>query len=89
MCAPVKTREIAGKRVNIVDGGTLIACLAVQISQTEVEQLALGITDWLGELEYTGDATVFFRDSAFVDDIAKTNLTEILRQHGVKNVRSL
>ena len=89
LCAPVETREIAEKQVNAVDGGALIACLAGQISQIEVEQLALGITDWLGELEYTGDATVFFRDSAFADDIAKTNLTEILRQHGVKNVRSL
>ena len=89
LCAPVETREIAEKQVNAVDGGALIACLAGQISQIEVEQLALGITDWLGELENTDDTTVVFRDSAFADDIAKTNLTEILRQYSVKNVRSL
>ncbi len=33
--------------------------------------------------------TVFFRDSAFVDDVAKTNLTAILEQRGLGNVRSL
>ena len=30
-----------------------------------------------------------FRDSAFVDDVAKTNLTAILQQNGLENVRSL
>ncbi|MFA4836963.1 MAG: hypothetical protein WC749_12945, partial [Dehalococcoidia bacterium] len=30
-----------------------------------------------------------FRDSAFADDVAKTNLTAILQQHGLENIRSL
>ncbi|CAN5691438.1 hypothetical protein BH23GEM3_BH23GEM3_05640 [soil metagenome] len=30
-----------------------------------------------------------FRDSAFADDVAKTNLAAILNQHGLQNVRSL
>jgi hypothetical protein len=37
----------------------------------------------------TGESTVVFRDSAFADDVAKTNLTAILQQHGLENVRSL
>ena len=89
LCAPIEMRDIAGRQVNVVDGGALIVCLAEKIGQAEVEQLALGITKWRQQLENTDDMTVVFRDSAFADDIAKTNLTEILRQHGVKNVRSL
>jgi adenine-specific DNA-methyltransferase len=30
-----------------------------------------------------------FRDSAFEDDVAKTNLTMILEQRGLANVRSV
>ena len=30
-----------------------------------------------------------FRDSAFADDVAKSNLTAIFHQHGLENVRSL
>ena len=30
-----------------------------------------------------------FRDSAFVDDVAKTNCTAILHQRGLGNVRGL
>jgi hypothetical protein len=36
-----------------------------------------------------GESTVVFRDSAFADDVAKTNLAAILNQHGLQNVRSL
>ena len=32
---------------------------------------------------------VVFRDSAFADDVAKTNCAAILEQHGLTNVRSL
>ena len=35
------------------------------------------------------DNTVVFRDSAFVDDVPKTNVTDILEQRGPRNVRSL
>ena len=36
-----------------------------------------------------GDTTCVFRDSAFANDVAKTNLAAILYQHGLTNVRSL
>ena len=35
------------------------------------------------------DLTVVFRDSAFESDVAKANVTEILRQYDIKDVRSL
>ena len=34
-------------------------------------------------------STVVFRDSAFADDVAKSNLIAILEQHGLEDVRSL
>ena len=89
LCVQIETRAIAGKTIRSVGAGTLIACLAGSIAADEVEPLGLGIADWHAELEPAGDATVVFRDSAFADDVAKTNLTAILEQRGLGNVRSL
>ena len=89
LCVPIEIRGIAGKTVRSVGAGTLIACLAENIASEEVEPLGLGIADWHAELDPVGDTTVVFRDSAFVDDVAKTNLTAILEQRGLGNVRSL
>ena len=98
LCVPIETRTIAGKTVRSIGAGKLIACLDEHIAREEVEPLALGIVEWQKRLlpvpgRQTGkpedDATVIFRDSAFEDDVAKTNLTAILEQHGLGNVRSL
>ena len=45
--------------------------------------------DVLKALHPAGDTTCVFRDSAFADDVAKTNLTAILQQYGLETVRSL
>ena len=47
------------------------------------------IVEWNRTLNPAGDTTCVFRDSAFTDDVAKTNLTAILQQHGLEKVRSL
>ena len=89
LCVPMETRTITGKSVHSIGAGTLIACLDEKITREDAEALALGIADWRAELEPAGDTTVIFRDSAFADDVAKTNLTAILEQHGLANVRSI
>ena len=89
LCAPVERREIAGKRVNAVGGGALVTCLAESIEGSEVDDLVLGIAAWRDEMDGADDLTVVFRDSAFGDDVAKTNAVEVLRQYGIKDVRSL
>ena len=89
LCVPIVRRAIAGKAVRSVGAGSLIACLVGNIAFDEVEPLGIGIADWHAELEPAGDTTVVFRDSAFADDVAKTNLTAILEQRGLGNVRSL
>lgn len=89
LCIPIETKTIAGKTVFSTGAGVLMACLAERISQSEVEPLAQGIVAWHKELTPTGDTTCVFRDSAFENDIAKTNLSSILNQYGITNVRSL
>ena len=89
LCVPIVTRTVAGKAVRSIGAGILIACLDEKIAREDVEQLALGIAEWHKQLEPTGDTTVIFRDSAFEDDVAKTNMAAILKQHGLGNVRSL
>ena len=45
---------------------------------------------WHKELAPAGETSVVFRNSAFADNVAKKrNLTAILPQHGLNNVRSL
>ena len=89
LCVPIEDRTIAEKTVHSIGAGTLLVCLAPQIAREEVEPLALGMVEWHKQLAPAGETTVVFRDSAFADDVAKTNLTAILQQHGLENVRSL
>lgn len=69
--------------------GTLPVCLANKVTAKEVEALGTGIAEWHQALAPAGDTRCVFRDSAFADDVAKTNLSAILEQHGLANVRSI
>ncbi|MGO3743949.1 MAG: site-specific DNA-methyltransferase [Alcaligenes aquatilis] len=89
LCVPIEQRTIQDKAVHAVGGGVLLACLAEEINAADVETLANGIVTWHKELAPFGDTTCVFRDSAFADDVAKTNMAAILQQHGITNVRSL
>jgi adenine-specific DNA-methyltransferase len=89
LCVPMAQKVIAGKSVHSIGAGTLLVCLDKKISREEIEPLAVGIVEWHKQLAPAGESTVVFRDSAFADDVAKTNLTAILEQHGLANVRSL
>ena len=86
---PIEQKSIAGNAVHNIGAGTLLVCLAEKIVAAEVEPLALGMAAWHKALAPEGETTVVFRDSAFANDVAKTNLTAILQQHGLENVRSL
>ena len=91
LCVPMEQRTIAGKTVHSIGAGVLITCLDKSIARADAEPLAQGILAWLKELNTAGDSTLVFRDSAFADDVAKTNLSKILEQNGIaaKNIRSL
>jgi len=94
LCVPIETNKVEGSAKQVHDihsigGGSLLVCLSKSIPQADVEPLALTLVAWHQELEPAGDTTVVFRDSAFADDVAKTNITAILQQHGLETVRSL
>jgi adenine-specific DNA-methyltransferase len=94
LCVPFESKKIEGAKkqayeIHSIGGGALLACLSPTIPQVDVEPLALGLVAWHKQLNPAGETTVVFRDSAFVDDVAKTNLTAILQQHGLETVRSL
>ena len=94
LTTPIETKQISGKNVHSVGFGKIITCLDELISNDDVEELSAGIIAWQKELKETLDIEtlethVFFRDSAFRDDIAKTNMAAILDQNGINHVRSL
>jgi adenine-specific DNA-methyltransferase len=89
LTVPIENRRVGGEVLYSVGFGTLFACFAVSLGRAAVEAIGLEIVAWCQELEPAGESTVVFRDSAFKDDVAKTNLTAILEQHGLSNVRSL
>ena len=89
MCVPVSSRTIAGYETYSVADGVLISCLAPSIDADDVEALAAGIVEWHQELSPNVSTTCVFLDNSFSDDVAKVNLTAILQQNGIKNVRCL
>ena len=81
LSVPIETQVIAGKTVRNIGSGTLIVCLDKSIARADAEPLALGLVKWAKQLAPAGGAQFVFRDSAFEDDVAKTNLDAILRQN--------
>lgn len=86
---PIEEKKIDEKIVYAIGAGTLFVCLNKKIRRADAEPLALGICEWHKQLAPIGETTCVFLDSGFVDDVAKTNLSAILNQYGLENVRSL
>lgn len=89
LTVPIENKTISGKTVYCIGYGVLFACLDESIAREDVEALGQGIINWFNELKPSSETHVFFRDSAFADDVAKTNLAAILEQNGITHVRSL
>jgi adenine-specific DNA-methyltransferase len=99
LAVPMESRQIAGKTVHSIGAGALMACLSDGIDRDVAEPLALGIAAWQkaqAQALQGGDDSakpvgtrLVFKDSAFADDVAKTNLAAILSQHGLDDVRSI
>lgn len=94
LCVPVQSKSVAGAEgrtheIVSVGGGALIVCLSRFIGQDDAEPLALSVVEWRKELQPSGETTALFLDTAFENDVAKCNVTAILEQFGIENVRSL
>jgi adenine-specific DNA-methyltransferase len=91
LSTPIKMHQI--KRTNqvlyIIGEGAVFACLGNSLGKHEIEAVAYTIINLAKELKPEMSPHIFFRDSAFTDDIAKTNMVAILEQNGFNHVRSL
>lgn len=89
LTTPVETRKVGDATIHSVGFGVLFACFTASIAKDEVDQIGQAILSWHKELEPETDSHVFFRDSAFENDVVKTNMAAILEQNGISHVRSL
>ncbi len=80
LTTPIEERTIAGHTVQLVGGGSLMACLSREIQGEAVQELGQGMADWLAAEDTAGDSHILFLDSAFRDDSAKLNLSTYLLQ---------
>ncbi|MDD4109415.1 MAG: site-specific DNA-methyltransferase [Prolixibacteraceae bacterium] len=85
----IESREISQNTVYNIGYGVLLVCLSTHISGDQIEPLAMGMIEWIQAYKPETESMIVFRDSAFENDVAKTNMTAIFNQHGFKNIRSL
>ncbi|PWN06391.1 site-specific DNA-methyltransferase [Rhodohalobacter mucosus] len=84
LALPIEEKEIGGSKVFVAGAGALFICLAPKIDLVVVEGIAKQKEELEPEL-----TRVVFRDSGFKDDVIKTNAVQILKQHGIEDVRSI
>ena len=84
LAVPIETRTVSGKKVYVIGGGALVVCLADRIEPP----LAEGIVSIRDEIQ-PEVIRVVFKDSGFKDDVAKTNVMQVLKQAGIEDVKSL
>lgn len=84
LTVPIEERQIGGKTVYAIGFGALVICLDDAITLDVVE----GIGKLKAELE-PEIMRVVFKDSGFADDVVKTNAIQILKKHGIDDVKSL
>jgi adenine-specific DNA-methyltransferase len=89
LAVPIEIRNVSGKNIYSIGYGVLFACLDDAIAHADVENIAQEVLKWHEELSPSSDTHVFFSDSAFSDNVAKTNMVAILEQNGITHVRSL
>lgn len=89
LATPITERKVAEKTVYSIGYGATFACLDEHIQAIDIESIAQLIIDWYQELAPGNKPHIFFRDSAFENDVVKTNIAAILQQNGLDHVRSL
>ena len=89
LATPIAERKVAEKTVYSIGYGATFACLDEHIQASDIESIAQLIIDWYQELAPGNKPHIFFRDSAFENDVVKTNIAAILQQNGLDHVRSV
>ena len=80
----INEHEIAGRGVYEMGAGALMVCLAKTIDLDLVEGIGALHDELAPEV-----CRVVFRDAGFADDATKTNAVQILKRHGIEDVKSL
>lgn len=80
LTVPIVSRAIAGKTVHSIGAGALMVSLADGLTRDSIEDFAQGILTWRREIAPPVSTSFVFKDSGFVDDVAKLNLVETLKQ---------
>lgn len=84
LAVPVETRTIEDREVHVIGVGALVVCLAKDVTLEAVSGIAALKEELQPEV-----MRVVFRDSGFPDDVVKTNASQILRQAGIEDVKTL
>lgn len=84
LTVPIQEKAVGKCKVYSIGAGVLFICLSDNIT-TEV---AKAIGEWKKELE-PATCRVLFKDNGFIDDVAKTNSVQILRQYGIEECNSI
>ncbi len=82
----LQTREVVGLQLRCAGNGILFSCLSPHITVSAVEPIANAIIGWHHELHANKDSACYFLDSAFESNVTKSNLSALLKQHGISNV---
>jgi adenine-specific DNA-methyltransferase len=82
--APVEEFEIDEKSIFSVASGALLICLEDSVSVKDVEGIAALKKDLSSK-----STRVVFKDSGFADDAVKVNAVQLLKQYGIKDVKSI
>jgi len=81
---PIETRDVGGKRAYVLGYGALIICLDDDVTLDTVSAIAAL------KQEFKSDITrVVFKDGGFANDVVKTNAIQMLKQHGIDDVKSV
>jgi adenine-specific DNA-methyltransferase len=91
LAVPMEKKVIAKHDVYSIGGGVMLACFTDSITAKNAESLAMGIAAWHKTLTPANDkeTVVIFKDAAFDSNVAKSNLSAILSQMGLKNLQSI
>lgn len=87
--AVIHETTAGSQKVYVVDAGPLIACLDEDYKNDDVSGVANSLKDLANAIKAGTDVTVVLRDSAFANDVAKTNLIAALEQHGISSVKTI
>jgi adenine-specific DNA-methyltransferase len=83
LTVPIEERQLGGKTLYSIGFGALVICLE--------DEITIDVAEAIGGLKAELEPEVMrvvFKDSGF-DDVVKTNVIQILKKHGIDDVKSL